>query len=241
MSKILRFSEKTEREKSIVKNNLADFVGTAESAPEYSHENFGKKYYMFNIITTYKDRTNVLPVQVTEDMLKETPVIPGKGYFARGRWANKRMENGFKNFLFAKKLIAIPDDEIRPKNHVVLDGYVKRNPFVQKSYDKYNDETKKQVCILISVPRPAGKDEDGENVKTKSDTVTVVFRGESVDAALQLKYGERIEVMGFIEEEKDKDGKLVDYPVVVYSTVKKIEDIPEEKDTEEEKPASEEE
>lgn len=216
MSRITKFSEAIEYEKSTKKNNNCEVVGTLVSEPEFNHENSGVNYYMIKIETPYNGKTNTIPVLIKESDMQETDLVVGHSYLARGRFATKRKgENERICFLFTKKLMAL-DKDVKVKNRIVLDGYLRRNPRIESSYDKYTGEEKKQATTLITIIRPAGHAEEGEEQKFKSDTLTLVFRGKIIRAALQLKRDQRISVQGYIEEYKDKDGNPLEYPVVAY-------------------------
>lgn len=235
-SRIIDFKKVETREKSIVKNNNADVVGFLVSEPKFNHKNLNIQYYVAHIKTPFvsKDgveKANVLPVLLTERDLQENNFVVGEAYLARGRWSSVRHEDGtFSEFLFAKKIIQLDKETVQHRNHSEIDGYVRRRPVIRECYNTYKGIMEKQAETLVTIPRPAGKNDDGTD-KIKTDTVTIAFRGNFVKAALNLQQGDRIDVKGYLEECKDENGDLVKYVVIATDVTIKVES--------EEKPAYE--
>lgn len=230
-SRILEFKKVETKEKSIVKNNNADVVGLLVSEPKLNHKNLDTQYYVVHIRTPFvtKDgveKSNVLPVLLTERDVQETEFKVGEPYLARGRWSSVRHEdNTFSEFVFAKKVIQLDKETVQFRNHSEIDGYVRRRPVIRECYNSYKGLAEKQAETLVTIPRPAGKTPDGED-KFKTDTVTVAFRGNFVKAALNLHPEDRISIKGYLEECKDENGNLVKY-VVVATDVTVIVETPE--------------
>lgn len=218
-SRILEFKKVETREKSIVKNNNADVVGILVEEPKANHKNLEVQYYIAKIKTPFvtKDgveKENIVPVLLTERDLSENDFVVGQPYLARGRWSSVRHEDGtFSEFLFAKKIIKLDPETVQYRNHIELDGYIRRRPSIQECFNKYKGVAEKQAETLITIPRPAGKTVEGED-KIKTDTVSVAFRGNFVKAALGLKKLGRVALTGYIEEIRDEEGNFVKYVVV---------------------------
>lgn len=216
--KVFEFKKFITHEKSLVKNNNAEVVGYLVEEPKFNHENLGVKYYIAKLRTPFESRENVkeniVPVLLTESDLETTAFIPNEVYLARGRWSSVRHPDGtFSEFLFTKKVMQIPTEEAKMRNFVQLDGYVRRVPEIVESYNKYTGEVGIQAETFLTIPRPAGKDDEG-NDKVKTDTVPVAFRGSSLGAASKLRKYERISLKGYIEECVDKDGNVIKHVVV---------------------------
>lgn len=231
-SRILEFKKVETREKSIVKNNNGDIVGYLKEEPKASHKNLDTQYYKIYIETPFESKdgvrkTNVLPVLLTEKDLAENEFVVGQPYLARGRWSSVRHEEGvFSEFLFAKKIMVLNKEEVQYRNHIEIDGYVRRKPAIKECYNKYKGTIEKQAETLITIPRPAGKTSEGQD-KIKTDTVTVAFRGNFVKAAFNVQKGERLAIKGYIEECRDEEGNLIKYVVVPtdVTSVTEVEDI----------------
>lgn len=223
-NRILEFQKVEIREKSIVKNNNADVVGELVAEPKPNHKNLDTQYYIAYIRTPFQgkdgvEKANVLPVLLKERDLEENEFIVGEPYLARGRWSSVRHEdNTFSEFLFAKKIIKLDKETVQYRNHCEIDGYVRRKPVIKECYNVYKGTMERQAEILVTIPRPAGKTLDGQD-KIKTDTVTVAFRGNFVNAALKLSKGDRIAIDGYFEEIKDENGILEKYIIVARDVV----------------------
>lgn len=216
--KVFEFKKFVTHEKSLVKNNNAEVVGFLVEEPKFNHENLGIKYYIAKLRTPFESKDsvkeNIVPVLLTEADLEAITLVPGQVYLARGRWSSVRHLDGtFSEFLFTKKVMEIPTEEAKMRNFVLLDGYVRRVPEVVESYNKYTGEVGIQAETFLTIPRPAGKDENG-NDKVKTDTVPLAFRGSSLGAATKLRKYERITLKGYIEECVDKEGNVIKHVVV---------------------------
>lgn len=216
--KVFEFKKFVTYEKSLVKNNNTEVVGYLNAEPEFNHENLGVKYYILHLRTPFESKSgvkeNIVPVLVTESDLENLNLVVGNVYLARGRWSSVRHANNtFSEFLFTKKVMEIATEEAKMRNFVQLDGYIRRVPEVVESYNKYTGEVGIQAETFITIPRPAGKDENG-NDKVKTDTVPLAFRGSSLRAATKLRKHERITLRGYIEECVDKEGNVIKHVVV---------------------------
>ena len=218
-SRIIDFKKVEVKEKSIVKNNNADIVGFLVDEPKPNHKNLDVQYYIAYIKTPFisKDgleKSNVLPVLLTEKDLLENKFVPGDAYLARGRWSSVKHEDGtFAEFLFAKKILHLDKETVQHRNHIEVDGYVRRRPVIRECYNRYKKVIEKQGETLVTIPRPAGKTADGKD-KVKTDTVTVAFRGNFVKAALNLQKGDRVSLKGYLEECINEQGEVIKYVVV---------------------------
>ena len=160
------------------------------------------------------EKSNILPVLLTEKDRQENDFVVGEPYLARGRWSSVRHEdNTFSEFLFAKKIIKLDKETVQYRNHSEIDGYVRRKPVIKECFNSYKGVMEKQAETLVTIHRPAGRTADGQE-KIKTDTVTVVFRGNFVKDALELDKGNRIAIKGYLEEVKDETGNLIKYVVV---------------------------
>lgn len=217
-NRIIEFKKVEINEKSIFKNNNAEVVGHLVDEPKPNHKNLDTQYFIAHIKTPFETKDgvkeNIIPILLTDRDIQETEFIVGETFLARGRLSSIRLDDGsFSEFLFTKKNLPIDKETVKYRNHVELDGYIRRKPSIRESFNKYKDQWEKQVETLITIPRPAGKSADGKD-KIKTDTVTIAFRGNFVKAALKLQKDDRISLRGYIEECKDSEGNLIKYVVV---------------------------
>lgn len=218
-TRILNFKTVETREKSIVKNNNADIVGYLVAQPEPSHKNLDIQYFKLLIESPFETKTgevktNTIPVLITEQDLNEANFIVGGIYLIRGRWSSVKYEdNTFGEFLYSKKVIDLNEEEVQFRNHIEVDGYIRRRPLIKECYNKYKGKMETQIETLITIPRPAGKTDNGEN-KIKTDTVSVAFRGNFAKASLGIRAGQRLALKGYLEECVNPEGEVIKYVIV---------------------------
>ena len=130
--------------------NQITLRGTLESAPTFSHENHGKRFFRFSLcVPRLSSAVDILPVIASELLLEKLELTDGEMITVTGQVRSHNLRaDGRRHlliFVFAST-ISIEDGE--PLNQVQLEGPVCREPTYRKT------PLGREICdIMLAVPR----------------------------------------------------------------------------------------
>ena len=130
--------------------NQAILRGTLASAPRFSHENHGKRFFRFYLeVPRLSSAVDTLPIVTPEDLLEATPLEEGSLLSVTGQVRSHNLRSDGQRhlliFVFASGL-ALQDGE--PMNQVTLDGFLCREPTFRRT------PLGREICdVMLAVPR----------------------------------------------------------------------------------------
>ena len=169
-----------------MQNNRAYVAGTVLSAPEFSHEVLGERFYDVVLgVKRLSDKTDEIPVTVSDRLIGERFPAPGErlGVSGQLRSYNKQAEGRSKLILrvFAREL---DDGEAEAPNRIELEGYVCKPPVYRTT------PFGREICdMLLAVNR----------AYNQSDYIPAIVWGRNAKYAGEFAVGDRVAVTGRIQ------------------------------------------
>lgn len=217
-----------------LENNYLTLVGKVTGEKEFSHEIYGESFYSFNLsIPRLSGNFDIIPITVSERLLKEDTLEEGKKLLIKGQFRSYNSYQNEKNRLiltvFAKDITEVKDEEeendIVKKdiitNEVVLIGFICKKPIYRQT--PFGREI---ADILLAVNR----------AYNKSDYIPCIAWGRNARFCQTLEVGSQVKIVGRVQsrtyEKKHEDGTVenrVAYEVSIGSL-----EVIEEKDNEKE-------
>ena len=130
--------------------NQVTLRGTLASAPRFSHENHGKRFFRFYLdVPRLSSAVDTLPIVAPEVLLESTPVEEGALLYVTGQVRSHNLRGDGQRrlliFVFAASL-ALQDGE--PANQVALEGFLCREPTYRRT------PLGREICdVMLAVPR----------------------------------------------------------------------------------------
>ena len=217
-----------------LENNYLTLVGKVTGEKKFSHEIYGESFYSFNLsIPRLSGNFDIIPITVSERLLKEDTLEEGKKLLIKGQFRSYNSYQNEKNRLiltvFAKDITEVKDEEeendIVKKdiitNEVVLIGFICKKPIYRQT--PFGREI---ADILLAVNR----------AYNKSDYIPCIAWGRNARFCQTLEVGSQVKIVGRVQsrtyEKKHEDGTVenrVAYEVSIGSL-----EVIEEKDNEKE-------
>lgn len=176
--------------KEKIKNNHVTICGKIVSGFRFSHEAYGKKYYMMDVdICRLSGNVDCIPVMISEELADTSKNLTGQCVYAVGEFRSYSWYDGNKNRLklnvFAKKMAldGLEWDGL-PGNAVLLDGYVCRQPVYRITPRGYAI-----ADLLVAVNRSYGS----------SDYIPCICWGYNARFAASFGAGSHIKIWGRIQ------------------------------------------
>ena len=174
----------------IFENNTVEVAGEVVTEPEYSHEAFGERFYIFNIsVKRLSGMLDTIPVTISERAINLGKIRVGNRFKIYGQFRsfNKHMEREHRLILsvFARDIMELDDNQLDVnENYIFLDGYVCKEAIYRKT-----PLGREIVDMLIAVNRSYGK----------SDYIPCIAWGRNARYASGLVVGTHIKVCGRIQ------------------------------------------
>ncbi|MGN1015478.1 MAG: single-stranded DNA-binding protein [Faecousia sp.] len=130
--------------------NQVTLRGTLASAPRFSHENHGKRFFRFYLeVPRLSSAVDTLPIVAPEALLEATPLEEGSLLSVTGQVRSHNLRSDGQRhlliFVFATDL-ALQDGE--PINQVTLEGFLCREPTFRRT------PLGREICdVMLAVPR----------------------------------------------------------------------------------------
>lgn len=172
------------------KNNQVTICGKAVSDFQFSHEAYGKKYYMVNVdIRRLSEHVDCIPVLVSEELADTSKNLTNQCIHVAGEFRSYNRYDGTKSSLklnvLAKKMAAdVPEWDVLAKNAIFLDGFVCRQPVYRITPCGYAI-----ADLLVAVNRPYGS----------SDYIPCICWGYNAQTAAGFGVGSHIKIWGRIQ------------------------------------------
>ena len=219
-----------------LENNYLTLVGKVTGEKKFSHEIYGERFYIFNLsIPRLSGNADIIPITVSERLIKEDTLQEGKKLLIRGQFRSYNSYENEKNRLiltvFAKDVMEVEEEEEESNNdivrkdvitnEVVLIGYICKKPIYRQT--PFGREISD---LLLAVNR----------AYNKSDYIPCIAWGRNARFCQNLEVGSQVKVVGRVQsrtyEKKHEDGSVetrVAYEVSIGSL-----EVIEEKDNENE-------
>ena len=130
--------------------NQVTLRGTLASAPRFSHENHGKRFFRFYLdVPRLSSAVDTLPIVAPEALLEATPLEEGSLLSVTGQVRSHNLRSDGQRhlliFVFATDL-ALQDGE--SVNQVTLEGFLCREPIFRRT------PLGREICdVMLAVPR----------------------------------------------------------------------------------------
>ena len=169
-------------------NNNGTISGKIATEPVLNHRFRGENFYYFDVESTRLSGTkDVVPVTVSEHLLKEMDLGIGKRVKITGQFRSYNLREGDKSKLilrlFANEICA--DDRTEGNvNYITLTGWICKPVILRET------PLKREISdILLAVHRPCGK----------SDYIPCICWGRNAIFAEGLEVGTRVRIVGRIQ------------------------------------------
>lgn len=220
-----------------LENNYLTLVGKVTGEKKFSHEIYGESFYVFNLsIPRLSGNSDIIPITVSERLLKEDTLTEGKKLLIKGQFRSYNSYENEKNRLiltvFAKDIVELEDNENEEEenemvrkdivtNEVVLIGYICKKPIYRQT--PFGREISD---LLLAVNR----------AYNKSDYIPCIAWGRNARFCQNLEVGSQVKVVGRVQsrtyEKKHEDG-TVETRVAYEVSVGSLEVIEEKNDEKE--------
>ncbi len=215
-----------------LENNYLTLVGKVTGEKKFSHEIYGESFYSFNLsIPRLSGNFDIIPITVSERLLKEDTLEEGKKLLIKGQFRSYNSYQNEKNRLiltvFAKDITEVKDEEeendiVRKDiitNEVVLIGFICKAPIYRQT--PFGREI---ADVLLAVNR----------AYNKSDYIPCIAWGRNARFCQTLEVGSQVKVVGRVQSrtyEKKHDDGTVENRIAYEVSIGSLEVI-EEKDNE---------
>ena len=189
-------------------NNIVKIGGKVVIEPEFSHELFDEKFYIFYIETKrLSDYTDELPVIVSERLINISKIKNGSMYEIDGQFRSyNKVTNGKSKLvlsIFAKELKEVSDKNILTLNDSTFVGFICKKPIYRKT------PLGREISdALVAVNRSY----------KKSDYIPCILWGRNAKFCETLPIGTMVKLNGRIQsrkyEKKCEDGTVI--PKIAY-------------------------
>ena len=197
-----------------LENNYLTLVGKVTGEKKFSHEIYGERFYVFNlVIPRLSGNSDIIPITVSERIIKEDTLQEGKKLLVKGQFRSYNSYENEKNRLiltvFAKDIIEIEEKENENEeenemvrkdtitNEVVLVGYICKKPIYRQT--PFGREISD---LLLAVNR----------AYNKSDYIPCIAWGRTARFCQNLEVGSQVKVVGRVQsrsyEKKYEDGTV---------------------------------
>lgn len=166
--------------------NHIELCGTMASAPAFSHESHGKRFYQFMLeVERLSGTADVLRIVVPEELLSQTAIDCGSTIRISGqiRSFNSKTEHTRRLMIsvFAE-MIELCDEE--PDNHVILTGTICKPPVFRRT------PLGREICdVMLAVNRPY----------RRADYLPCIFWGTTAQEISVLDVGTALTVEGRLQ------------------------------------------
>ena len=207
-----------------IENNKVTVGGKVVGEFTYSHEMYGEKFYLFDILLRrLSGAYDVIPVMVSDRLMDVGKDYTDCNILVTGQFRsyNKHEEVSTKLILsaFAREITFLEEiDDKQNVNSISLDGYICKEP-------KYRETPlgREIADVLLAVNRPYGK----------SDYIPCICWGRNARFVGQLDIGTHVRISGRIQsreyQKKLEDGN-VETRTAYEVSVSKIELVEEEEE-----------
>jgi len=169
-------------------NNKAEILGTVSEAPQFSHEIYSEKFYIFTMdIPRLSGTYDKIKVMVSERLVSEDELREGEELKVTGQFRSyNSYENGSNKLIltvFARDITKDAEEEENP-NSIYLNGYICKEPVYRTT--PFGREI---TDMLLAVNR----------TYNKSDYIPVIAWGRNARFCRNLNVGDNVKIWGRIQ------------------------------------------
>ena len=198
----------------IIKNNVAELIGTVRTGFTFSHEIYGESFYSFTMeVARLSNSSDMIPMLVSERLMDVSESMEGKLIAVQGQFRSYNKHTGGRSRLLLSVFVrewapAEPEDPRNP-NTIFLDGYICKKPVYRTT-----PLGREITDLLIAVNRPYNK----------SDYIPCIAWGRNASYAAAMEVGEKICIEGRIQSrqynKKDSEGNVTVHTAYEVSVIK---------------------
>ena len=182
-------------------NNKIILCGKVIEEPQFSHEVFGEKFYVFKLeVNRLSGQTDVLPIMISDRLISSDEITVGERYIVEGQLRSYNIIKDNKSKLqlqtFVREIAPAEDQE--DVNSISLDGYICKTPIY-----RVTPFSREIADVLIAVNRAYGK----------SDYIPTICWGRNARYCQQLEVGDGIHIEGRLQS-RQYQKKLEDDTVI---------------------------
>ena len=130
--------------------NIITLRGELAELPEFSHENYGKKFYRFTLdVPRLSGAVDSLPVVAEESILNEMDLSGGQLLAVTGQIRSHNLRtDGIRRLLVFVFAATVTAEDGEPVNDVMLEGPLCREPTYRRT------PLGREICdVMLAVPR----------------------------------------------------------------------------------------
>ena len=171
-------------------NNKVTIAGTIVTNPDFSHEVYGEKFYIFKLeVKRLSENADIIPVTISEKFFPIINIESGKNVLINGQFRSYNNFSSVGNKLlltvFVRDIEEIQDiNEYTAPNNIFLNGYICKAPVYRTT--PFGREI---ADILLAVNR----------AYNKSDYIPCIAWGRNAKYADSLAVGDNISVWGRVQ------------------------------------------
>lgn len=166
--------------------NMAVFCGHISSAPQFSHENHGRRFFKFPLeVERLSGAVDILPVVAAEDVLEQAAVTGGDHIRIEGqiRSFNSRSEQGRK-LIISIYADSMENCDAEADNDVTLVGTICKAPTLRRT------PLGREICdMMLAVSRRYHR----------TDYIPCILWGRTAQETSVLPVGSRLELHGRLQ------------------------------------------
>ena len=174
----------------IIENNQVTIMGKVATEFSFSHEVFGKGFYMVEVeVKRLSNSEDRIPLMISERLIDVTQDYTGEYIMVHGQFRSYNRHEEQKNRLvlsvFVREISFMEEEPDGTKtNSIWLDGYICKEPIYRKT-----PLGREIADLLLAVNRPYGK----------SDYIPCICWGRNARYASGFEVGEHVQLLGRIQ------------------------------------------
>ena len=171
-------------------NNKVTIAGKIITDPDFSHEVYGEKFYIFKLeVKRLSENSDIIPITISEKFFPAISIEPGKTVLITGQFRSYNNFSSVGNRLlltvFVRDIEEIDDiSQYTAPNNIFLNGFICKEPVYRTT--PFGREI---ADILIAVNR----------AYNKSDYIPCIAWGRNAKYADSLSVGDNISVWGRVQ------------------------------------------
>ena len=170
-------------------NNNVSLVGTVASKVEFSHELYGRKFYVFQLeVERLSWQTDIIPIIIPEEYRILPQIKEGKKIYVEGNYRSYNKEENDKKRLvlsvFPSRIEPVDEEKYWNMNSIALQGFICKPVVYRKT-----PLGREVADMMIAVNRLYGK----------SDYIPCIAWGRNARWASGFELGNELKIWGRIQ------------------------------------------
>lgn len=166
--------------------NIITLRGELAGLPEFSHENYGKKFYRFTLdVPRLSGAVDSLPVVAEESILNRMDLSGGEMLAVTGQVRSHNLRtDGIRRLLVFVFAATVTAEDGEPVNDVMLEGPLCREPTYRRT------PLGREICdVMLAVPRSF----------RRADYLPCILWGRTAQEAAQCHTRDRLRICGRLQ------------------------------------------